>query len=142
MISFSTGKLRGKKSLFWTNEKFVFSFNCPNWERFVEKFVKQIGENIWWIPYKNTKSLFSLLFDSYLGLKFQILSLRTTDFLCFSSGNPCDLFLHSWFTKSLYKNNAPFCCYNSNCFPDYGWKSNGIWNSPERCSARTLYVFR
>jgi hypothetical protein len=32
MISFSTDKL----------------FNCLNWEKNVEKFVKQIGENIWW----------------------------------------------------------------------------------------------
>ena len=33
--------------LFWTNKKFAFFFNCSNWE----KFVKQIGENIWWVCY-------------------------------------------------------------------------------------------
>ena len=138
MISFSTGKLRGKKSLFWTNEKFVFFFNCPNWEKFVEK----IRETNWWKHLMNWIQKAFLASCLILNLKFQILSLHTTDFLRFSSGDSGYLFLHSWFTKSLYKNNAPFCCYNSNCFPDYGWKSNGIWNSPERCSARTLYVFR
>ena len=30
-----------KQSQFWTNEKFVFFFNCSNWEKFAEK----IGEN-------------------------------------------------------------------------------------------------
>ena len=36
-----------KNKLFWSNKKFVFFFNCTNWE----KLVKQIGENIWWIRY-------------------------------------------------------------------------------------------
>ena len=35
----------------WTNEEIVFFFNCSNREKFVEKIVKQIGENIWWIRY-------------------------------------------------------------------------------------------
>ena len=30
-----------EKNLFWTNKKFVFFFNCSNWEKFVE----EIGEN-------------------------------------------------------------------------------------------------
>ena len=34
-----------KKNWFWTNKKCVYFFNCSKWE----KFVKQIGENIWWI---------------------------------------------------------------------------------------------
>ena len=42
MICFSNGKLR--KRLFWTNNKFVFFFNCTNWEKFVDK----IGETNWW----------------------------------------------------------------------------------------------
>ena len=33
-----------EKTLFWTNEKFVFFFNCSNWEKFVEK----IRETNWW----------------------------------------------------------------------------------------------
>ena len=52
MISFSTGKLR-KRNLFWTNKKFLFFFNCSNWEIFVEK----IGESIWWIRYLIEKLL-------------------------------------------------------------------------------------
>ena len=35
----------------WTNKKFFFFFNCSNWEKFVEKIVKPIGEIIWWICY-------------------------------------------------------------------------------------------
>ena len=35
-----------KKSLLWTNMKFVYFFN---WEKLVEKIVKRIGENIGWI---------------------------------------------------------------------------------------------
>ena len=50
MISISTGKLR-KKNMVWTNKKFFFFFNGSNWEKFVEKFVEQIGENIWWNRY-------------------------------------------------------------------------------------------
>ena len=43
MISFSTGKLRWK-NLFWTNKKFVFFFNCSNWEKIRgKKFVWTIG---------------------------------------------------------------------------------------------------
>ena len=42
MISFSTGKLR--KPLFLANKKFVFFFNCSNWEKFEGK----IGENKIW----------------------------------------------------------------------------------------------
>ena len=38
-----------EKKMFWTNKIFFFYFNCSNWEKFMEKFVKQIGENIWWI---------------------------------------------------------------------------------------------
>ena len=30
------------------DKKFASFFDCSNWE----KFVKQIGENIWWICYK------------------------------------------------------------------------------------------
>ena len=52
-ISFSTGKLRRKKNTFWTIKKFVFFFNSTNWEN----FVKQIGENIWWIRYNSLTSL-------------------------------------------------------------------------------------
>ena len=33
-----------KKNLFWTNKKFVFFFNCSNWEKIVEK----IRETNWW----------------------------------------------------------------------------------------------
>ena len=36
-----------KKNLLWTNKMFVFFFNCPNWETFVEK----LGETklvVWW----------------------------------------------------------------------------------------------
>ena len=44
MISFSTGKLR-RKNLFWTNKKFVFFFNCSNWEKICgKKFVKTSDE--------------------------------------------------------------------------------------------------
>ena len=28
---------KSRKNLFWTNKKFVFFFNCPNWEKFMEK---------------------------------------------------------------------------------------------------------
>ena len=35
-------KLR-KKNLFWTNKKFVFFFNCYNWETFLEKLGEKIG---------------------------------------------------------------------------------------------------
>jgi hypothetical protein len=38
-----------EKKMFWTNKIFFFYFICSNWEKFMEKFVKQIGENIWWI---------------------------------------------------------------------------------------------
>ena len=38
-----------KKELFWADKKFVFFFIGSNWEKFVEKLVEQIGENIWWI---------------------------------------------------------------------------------------------
>ena len=42
-----------KKHLFWTNKKFVFFFNSSSWEKICgKKFVKQIGEIIWWIRYK------------------------------------------------------------------------------------------
>ena len=33
-----------KKKLYWTNQKFVFFFNCSNWEQFME----QIGVTNWW----------------------------------------------------------------------------------------------
>ena len=33
-----------KKNLVWNSKKFVFIFNCSNWERFVEKF----RETNWW----------------------------------------------------------------------------------------------
>ena len=33
-----------EKNQFWTNKKFVFFFNCSNWEIFVEK----ISETNWW----------------------------------------------------------------------------------------------
>ena len=39
-----------KKILFWTNKKFVFFFNCSNWEKFVEK----IGETNWWTYLMNS----------------------------------------------------------------------------------------
>ena len=40
-----------EKKLLWTDKKFFF--NGSNWEKIVEKFVKQIGENIWWIRYRS-----------------------------------------------------------------------------------------
>ena len=48
MISFSTGKLRKKCS---GQIRSFFSSNCSNWEKYWKIFVKQIGENIWWIHY-------------------------------------------------------------------------------------------
>ena len=36
-----------KKNLFWTNKKFVFFFNYPNWENSWKKIV------VWWLDVKN-----------------------------------------------------------------------------------------
>ena len=39
-----------KDKQFWTNRKFVFSFSTVQTEKnSLKKFLKQIGENIWWI---------------------------------------------------------------------------------------------
>ena len=43
-IYFSTGKLRQKSYFENKKFKFVFFFNCSNWEKFVEKLANQIGE--------------------------------------------------------------------------------------------------
>ena len=48
MIHISTGKLT-KKNCFGPIRSFFF--NGSNWENFVEKLVKQTGEDIWWIRY-------------------------------------------------------------------------------------------
>jgi len=46
-------KIIGSKKVFfecWTDEKFIFFFNCSNWEKFVEeKFVEEKwGKQNWW----------------------------------------------------------------------------------------------
>ena len=45
-----------KKILFWTNQNFVFFFNCSSWEKFVEK----IGEADWWKHLMNSLHVFFL----------------------------------------------------------------------------------
>ena len=52
---FSTGQLIKKP--FWTNKKFVFFFNCSNWEKFVKKF----RDTNWW------KHLMNSLLDCWDG---------------------------------------------------------------------------
>ena len=71
MIFFTIGKVR-KKTLFWTNKKFVFFPNCSKWEKIleqiVEKICEKICEDIWWIRYTtlNYEFTFVLKFRYWL----------------------------------------------------------------------------
>ena len=59
------------EKLFWTNKKFVYSFNCSKWEKFVEKIR---GKNSWTKLVKKSHE-----FVIWISVKLALFSFKNID---------------------------------------------------------------